>query len=311
MKYCLYGTVYNNVEYVEDSVKSFFSPLYDKIVIVDSFSTDGTYEKLKELEKDYNLTILRLKSSRGKGRDYALRHCPEGSFTAYVDLDVTYNKNLEKAITLEIDKASFGTRMQFTITSFRDTIIKYGGWKDLLIGEDVELLTRLGIKIYVPILLGINRPFNGIREDKYGISFISKARRKFIALIDGYRAAWNFEAKAEKSLPIKALAFLIATAKGRIVNCKKICNSLCTDYLFLSNLNDPADLGFEKNDVVFFLFSKEANKIRKNLGIDPYEVVPSKIHYLKRVDYLYGNVLSVWYYSSTTPDIVRRFFNIK
>ncbi|MBW9141966.1 MAG: glycosyltransferase, partial [Candidatus Aramenus sp.] len=77
MKHCLYGTVYNNVDAVRESVKSFFSPIYDAIIIVDSFSTDGTYEALEEMRKEYNLTVLRLKSTRGKGRDYALKHCPD------------------------------------------------------------------------------------------------------------------------------------------------------------------------------------------------------------------------------------------
>ncbi len=128
MNHCLYGTVYNNANYVRDSVKSFFSPIYDKIVIVDSFSTDGTYEILKEMEKEYNLTILRYKSSRGKGRDYAIRHCPDNSVTAYVDLDVIYNKNLERAMELNIDRLSV-VGFQGTFIAYNETVVGKGGWK--------------------------------------------------------------------------------------------------------------------------------------------------------------------------------------
>lgn len=47
---CLYSTVYNNVQYVERSISSVWRPDAE-IVIVDSFSTDGTYEKLLSLKK--------------------------------------------------------------------------------------------------------------------------------------------------------------------------------------------------------------------------------------------------------------------
>ncbi|MEW9492195.1 MAG: hypothetical protein TQ35_0008370 [Candidatus Aramenus sulfurataquae] len=82
--------MYNNAFSVEESVRLFFDPSYF-IVITDSYSTDGTWEKLQEIRKEYNLTLLRLKSTRGKGRGYTLKYCPENSLTAYVDLDIIYN----------------------------------------------------------------------------------------------------------------------------------------------------------------------------------------------------------------------------
>lgn len=100
---CVYGTVFNNVNTVEDSIKSVWSPDYD-IVIVDNYSKDGTWEKLQELKKEYNLKLLRLKSSRGKGRAYALEQCPENSITAYFDLDTYYNQNFHKIIKWTLDR---------------------------------------------------------------------------------------------------------------------------------------------------------------------------------------------------------------
>ncbi|WP_404990979.1 glycosyltransferase [Desulfurococcus sp.] len=52
----MYGTVFNNVQYFEESIKSVFNPNYD-IIIVDSCSTNGTWGKLLELRKEYNLTL--------------------------------------------------------------------------------------------------------------------------------------------------------------------------------------------------------------------------------------------------------------
>jgi len=54
MEICVYGTVYNNASYVEESIKSIYRPEYH-VVIVDNYSTDGTWEKLLELRKGYNL----------------------------------------------------------------------------------------------------------------------------------------------------------------------------------------------------------------------------------------------------------------
>jgi glycosyltransferase involved in cell wall biosynthesis len=147
MTICIYGTVYNNAFSVEESVRSFFDPSYF-IVITDSYSTDGTWEKLQEIRKEYNLTLLRLKSTRGKGRDYALKHCPENSLTAYVDLDTIYNQNFHKLLKEEID----GTFIISEPYSFIGKKGKIGHWADLNYGEDIEFLSRLDIRITLTCL---------------------------------------------------------------------------------------------------------------------------------------------------------------
>lgn len=307
MNYCIYGTVYNNVNYVEDSIKSFFSPIYDKIVIVDSYSTDGTYEKLKEMEKDYNLTILRLKSSRGKGRDYALRHCPEGSFTAYVDLDATYNKNLEKAIELEIDKASMGT-FQPTFIAKRETILNKGGWKDLMMGEDVELIARVGINAGIPITIGNNAPYYGNREQRYSKSKLKQIVRRGKALIDGYRSAFDFKFKLNKYLILTLTLYTLAVLKGKIRYSKELGNIPYTIYLFLNNLKDPHELGFRKEDVVAVFAKDYLEIIKKKVNIDYDNIITTKISYLKReLNIVPGYI--VYYYDSNVLNYVKLYFH--
>ena len=41
---CVYGTVFNNVNTVEESIRSIWRPDYN-IVITDNYSTDGIWEK--------------------------------------------------------------------------------------------------------------------------------------------------------------------------------------------------------------------------------------------------------------------------
>ena len=72
---CLYGTVLNSADTVERSIRSVFRPDTD-IVITNGGSRDGTYEKLLEISKDYNLRVYRAPgSSRGLGRQLALMRC--------------------------------------------------------------------------------------------------------------------------------------------------------------------------------------------------------------------------------------------
>jgi len=106
MNICIYGTVYNSVNTVLNTIESVFDPEFSAIVVVDSYSTDGTYEKLKQIEKDFNLIILRFKSSRGIARGIALKHRPDNSITAYIDLDVTYTPAFRKIVNLGIKNAS-------------------------------------------------------------------------------------------------------------------------------------------------------------------------------------------------------------
>jgi len=105
MNICIYGTVYNSVNTVLNTIESVFEPEFSAIVVVDSYSTDGTYEKLKQIEKEFNLTILRFESSRGIGRGIALKHCPDNSITAHIDLDVTYTPAFRKIVKSGIKNA--------------------------------------------------------------------------------------------------------------------------------------------------------------------------------------------------------------
>ncbi|MEM3846191.1 MAG: glycosyltransferase [Candidatus Parvarchaeota archaeon] len=70
----IYGTVYNNANRVKQSMGSMMKINVEKsIYIIDNYSTDGTYEILKELSKKYpNIYIKREKCSRGKGRQLAI-----------------------------------------------------------------------------------------------------------------------------------------------------------------------------------------------------------------------------------------------
>ncbi|XDF44296.1 glycosyltransferase [Saccharolobus solfataricus] len=185
---CIYGTVFNNVSTVQESVKSVFDPSYN-IVIVDNFSKDGTYEKLLELRKDYNLNVYRFRSSRGKGRAYALQQCPDNSVTAYFDLDTRYNENFHKAVNLALNGLLlFGPILSYI--NVKEEILKRGNWRNLNYGEDIEFLSRQQISITFPLIIGSNEEVrnNGLyiqRERRYSKFWRIRVLKNIIDLYRG------------------------------------------------------------------------------------------------------------------------------
>ncbi|BBG25937.1 glycosyltransferase [Sulfuracidifex tepidarius] len=183
MKYCLYGTVFNNNSVVHESIKSYFNSYYD-IVIVDNYSTDGTWEKLCELRKEYNLQLFRMKSSRGKGRDYALKYCKEHSLSAYFDLDTVANENFSKVFMSDVDGIELGFGGSGTLIRNREEIIKKGGWRDLNAGEDLEFKLRIGFNYSLPIVYFFDQKINQMRESRYSKNAIDLAIRLLKKYID-------------------------------------------------------------------------------------------------------------------------------
>jgi glycosyltransferase involved in cell wall biosynthesis len=275
-------------------------------VIVDSFSTDGTYEILKEMEKEYNLTILRYKSSRGKGRDYAIRHCPDNSVTAYVDLDVIYNKNLERAMELNIDRLSV-VGFQGTFIAYKETVVGKGGWKDLNAAEDSELVTRVGIEAFFPLVIGFNSRVVGLRESRYTSSKVSKLKRIWRVQTDHFRAGNNLDEVRLRRIPIYLPFYLSALLKGRYMNQKGIGNRLYSIYLFITNIKDPTDYGFDKNDVFYSLGIRDLELINRKMKVDLNSEFCSKIHDVKKaLVRARHNFYRLYYYSE---DFVKKFLD--
>ncbi|ACR41590.1 glycosyltransferase family 2 protein [Saccharolobus islandicus] len=257
---CVYGTVFNNVNTVEDSIKSVWSPDYD-IVIVDNYSKDGTWEKLQELKKEYNLKLYRLKSSRGRGRAYALEQCPENSTTAYFDLDVMYNQNFHKAIKSGLKELFiFGPVMSYI--NSKEDILKTGNWRDLNFGEDIEFLSRQNISITFPLIIGKNEDVATKnlyieREKRYSNFWKIRVLKN---IIDQYRG-WGISFSdiqiiypyTKKYRAILILLYFISVVIG------KYKNAYPNNYIYfikkaLSTIVDPKlyikDINFHEGQIV-------------------------------------------------------------
>ncbi|QGR19746.1 glycosyltransferase [Stygiolobus azoricus] len=253
---CVYGTVFNNVNTVEESIKSVWSPDYD-IVIVDNYSTDGTWEKLQELKKEYNLTLLRLKSTRGGGRQYALYNCPEGSITAYFDLDNYYNENFHKLLdfTKSTNKVIHGN---WFMGGNREHILRKGGWRtDLNFGEDVEFVARIGFDYYVPVIIHYDLYPKYCRNKQREARYAKNIRlywRRFRNYIDDLTGkAYNFKETIIRwsvyhrtfTIPIGMLGFLLSKTKKSKRFCNKYANPVYIEILALEKMIDNKELGIQ------------------------------------------------------------------
>lgn len=169
----LYGTVYNNSKRVIKCLESLRKIRTEKrFLIVDNFSTDGTYEILKEIE---DVEIIRKECTRGKGRQLAMELAREkaGADDMFMtfDLDSVYSKEFVKAIEwgLEnIDKN--GVFMSFLCYYETNFSIP---WRNLNNGEDWERFAHFchaGYKV-------VNVKANSNYAENEEVTNISRERR--------------------------------------------------------------------------------------------------------------------------------------
>jgi glycosyltransferase involved in cell wall biosynthesis len=283
---CLYGTVLNSADTVERSVRSVFRPDAD-IVITDGGSRDGTYERLLEISKDYNLRVYRAPgSSRGLGRQLALVRCPENSYTAYFDLDNEYNVYWHKSIDWGM---ATGSSRPLGHLYIREYLLSRGGWRDLNYAEDNELWARAGFDYYLPIVFG--RPIKivgtglGREASRYfqGITgFVKRTLRTSLDLIRGLGLKPIDLVKLfDKSrLPLLLPAYIIASLQGIYRYDKFLNNYELNFYNMLKKLKDPVkEIKADEQYVVFTIPYKVAYHIGvswidrrlRAIGLRPYK----------------------------------------
>ncbi|MEM1643390.1 MAG: hypothetical protein QXS70_03195 [Desulfurococcaceae archaeon] len=228
-----------------------------EIAIVDSYSTDGTWEKLLELRKDYNLKLYRYKCTRGLGSHIALCKCPENSTTAYFDLDTVYNEAFHKVVEYS---ASTGLKILAvgTFTAKREAIIYKSGWRDLNYAEDVEMVSRVGFNAVIPVVVGRNEcmpAFISARERRYG-----DFRRVIRASVDLLRGtAISLDRLLVNRSKRCALFYIPARLMGFYRN-RKPDNSTWLELASLAKSIRPRDVGVPER---YFRFSATLMLLKK------------------------------------------------
>jgi glycosyltransferase involved in cell wall biosynthesis len=286
-KLCLYGTVLNSVGTIEASIRSVFRPDAD-IVITDGGSTDGTYEKLLEISKDYNLKVYRVPgASRGLGRQLALLKCPEGSYTMNItDLDDEYNVYWHRSIEWGI---ATGSPRPLPHLYNREYLLSRGGWRDLNYGEDNELWARVGFDYYLPIvhkrpvkIVGMGLIRRDARYFQGTISFMKRTLVNVVSLIRGFGfkpADLIYYYNKWLLMPL-FMVYVIASFQGIYRYDKLLNNYEFNLYNMLKKSRDPVkEIKADENYVLFEMPYKMAYRIGvswidrrlRAIGLRPYK----------------------------------------
>ena len=269
---CLYGTVLNSADTVKQSIRSVFRPDAE-IVVVDGGSTDGTYEKLLEISKDFNLRVYRLpSSSRGLGRNYALHKCPEGSYAAYFDLDDEYNEYFHRSIEWGMAQGA-PNPLHYLVS--REYALSRGGWRGLNFAEDVEFFARVGFRYHFPVLFrqrisgpsGRHAMSAQLFDRRYVASKVAAIRRSFRSAVDLVRGTGFTFAELMSSVrpalrPAAALAFAVAAIEGIYRYDERLNNYDLMFRYMIGGLVDPVrEIGAREQDVIFSVLEATAKKL--------------------------------------------------
>lgn len=154
--YSICATTYNTVETVERAIEPLLLlPQEYEVVIVDSKSTDGTYERLKEYEP--RIRVISERCTRGRGRDIAIRNA-NGRYVIMIDFDVVYYDiggvlarylDLLNSKLILVNPKTRSCNAPIVLGS-RDIFLRIGSYPNINVAEDAYLhrvASSLGILI--------------------------------------------------------------------------------------------------------------------------------------------------------------------
>lgn len=216
VEFSVCATTYNNASRLRICLDSIIDALADsdfEIVIVDNYSTDGTYEIIQDYARRYcNIKVFRFKCSRGLGRQLAFKNS-SGRYIITIDTDTEYHSKKFRRFLVSYMKTELkdSKAVKFWGSSGwsslgihpRRLVEKVDGWRDYNVGEDTDFLARLckiGSLVFLPINMEVNEPYRDsrrgptaalrfssiVREKRYFQALLQQARRALKNMIDEY-----------------------------------------------------------------------------------------------------------------------------
>jgi glycosyltransferase involved in cell wall biosynthesis len=292
IKISVYGTVYNSIFAIGDCLKSLTSQFNFngdfEFVVVDNFSTDGTFDVLQNYSKKFkNFHVMQMKCTKGVGRTEAYRNT-HGKYTFYVDLDTIYLPVFSKIINSFAEKYETGTMLPFGFMD-RKTADTLMPWKDMNTYEDLEFCARAvnkGIKVYFPtITVSKNYITSGNRDRRYEkntIKFLKRLYRNTVYGIKG-RGVTTFAELKRRYHGVKRIFSFLILIKMKLTRDEIYAYSNLssnTEYLKRNEiLLDPKKFGIDNKYWLSyvqprFLDLSTANKLIENhiaLGFDRFK----------------------------------------
>jgi len=122
-----------------------------EIVVVDNYSTDGSWETLKDYSFKNGITTLQKKCKRGAGRQTALMQSHGDYILGQMDCDDVFSPSGLNSLVRAYHEHFEGKLMMTTTTSNitigpRTLIMSLGGWRDLNWWEEWDLWARAASK---------------------------------------------------------------------------------------------------------------------------------------------------------------------
>ncbi len=282
MKYSICSTVYNAAPRLRaslDSILQYINPEEFEIVVVDSNSTDGTLDILKEYANKFqNFKIIVRKCTRGKGRQIAFENS-HGDYIIPVDLDTIYLPQwweLIKAYESWEGRGKYALQAIYSGIYPRHLLEKVGGWRNLQYAEDFDLWWRL-IEIdtfkWYPLITGYNWEEKD-PEKRQTKNVFKIIYRKYLKEKDTFiaRPEYSIRARLEQIkswasrktyytfwLPLVMFSKFIAILKGAPKR-----DSQLVEYLWSKNM---VDFHISKNLRYNFITFPTTHRI-KNYGIE-------------------------------------------
>ena len=195
IKYSICSTSYNVASRVRRSLDSIINlienPEEFEIVVVDSKSTDGTTDILKEYKTMFpNFKLIEKKCKRGEGWRLAFNNS-SGKYIIWIALDTIYLpqwKEFLKAYESWNEHDKFVVRLNFFGVAPRYLIQKAEGWKNLQSHEGFQMwynLSKMGAFKWSPLVVGKNWEIKE-PERRYATNLVKIVWRKFITEKDMY-----------------------------------------------------------------------------------------------------------------------------
>jgi glycosyltransferase involved in cell wall biosynthesis len=251
----VYATVYNNAYIVEKCVRSLFNALpdIDELVVVDNYSTDGTYEILLELGKEYPIRVYRYRCSRGLGRQLAFNKT-RGRYVMYIDMDTVFDKQWGYVVKHLLNETSDNTLWNYFGLTTRRTVELIGGWRDQNYGEDWEFIARAikrGVEVRIPTVpsfcLNVKKAPTGFGEYRYVRNRLSLAVRLLKNFADNVRGCGIGVPEViyrEKEFNLKTLAYLAISSIFTFPRSRPSCTVIVYRY---SRYFLPEEVGLPKD----------------------------------------------------------------
>jgi glycosyltransferase involved in cell wall biosynthesis len=156
-EYSICITNFNSVQTIRQSLQSILDQIDAdfEVVVVDNFSTDGSYQVLKGLADIGRIRLTQARCSRGKGREIAFEMSKGKYIIANMDMDDIFKPRLRELLARyhlvaegqllwaesKMKGKGFWGSEHITVAP-RSLLSQLGGWRDLQLFEDRELCGR-------------------------------------------------------------------------------------------------------------------------------------------------------------------------